>query len=168
MSFDNYVFIDTETTGFSPDTEDLLEIAIVDASGTVLVDTLVRPEKRQSWPEAMAVHQITPEAVENAPSRAEVAAWVEKAVAGKEVVFYNKKFDAPFLGEMLTPASGVHCAMIRFAEHIGDFDDEGKLRWKRLSAAAEAAGHVWSGNAHRALADAKATRSVWLYLDQLD
>jgi inhibitor of KinA sporulation pathway (predicted exonuclease) len=50
----------------------------------------------------------------------------------------------------------IRCAMQLYS---GYYSPTG--RWCRLVDAAEHAGHVWSGNAHRALADAQATRSVW-------
>lgn len=49
-------------------TNDLLEVAVVDESGAVLLDTLVRPRRRQAWPEAQAVHGIRPEDVASAPN----------------------------------------------------------------------------------------------------
>ncbi|MDY0136377.1 MAG: hypothetical protein RBS36_04320 [Thiomicrospira sp.] len=55
------VYLDTETTGLSiKDGAELLEIAIVEENGTVLLDTFVKPKHATEWPEAMAVHTSHP------------------------------------------------------------------------------------------------------------
>ncbi|HDC4411593.1 TPA: 3'-5' exonuclease, partial [Enterobacter kobei] len=40
---ENTVYLDTEGTGLDPATEAMLEIAIVDDAGAVLVNTLIAP-----------------------------------------------------------------------------------------------------------------------------
>ena len=57
------IFLDTETTGLDKYAE-LCEIAILDAAGHILMDTLVRPLTLIS-PEASAVHGIIDRMVVN-------------------------------------------------------------------------------------------------------
>jgi DNA polymerase-3 subunit epsilon len=41
------VFLDLETTGLDPRTDEILEIGILDDAGRVLLDSLVRPERHR-------------------------------------------------------------------------------------------------------------------------
>jgi hypothetical protein len=78
-------------------------------------------------------------------------------VRGALVVIYNAQFDAGFLGDLLRGAAEVRCAMLAFAEAFGAWSDwHDGWRWQKLSAAAAHVGHVWTGAAHRALADCAA------------
>ncbi|NDD11792.1 MAG: hypothetical protein EB072_03880 [Betaproteobacteria bacterium] len=53
------VFLDTETTGLSPSSGDkIVEIAIVDGSGRILLNSLVDPGRAIPW-HATNVHGIT-------------------------------------------------------------------------------------------------------------
>lgn len=165
------IILDTETTGFSAEHDDVLEIAIIDDQGKVLLNSLVRPVKKTEWPEAQAVNGITPEMVANAPTLIELAPQIAAAFKGAQAVMYNAAFDyaflKPCLGGMVEGVDyHVHCAMRRFSVMHGVWDGrENKndyRRWKQVEASA-IVGHVWSGDAHRALADALACRSVWLW-----
>lgn len=159
------VFIDTETTGLDPSTDEILEIAIVDDTGRTLLNSLVRPERRTEWRSAEEINGIAPADVAGAASLAELASAIRAAVEGREVVIYNAGFDAGFLGELLDGAASIRCCMQRYAEHVGEWDPKrGRLRWHRLSAAADAAGFRWPGAAHQALADALACRAIWRHV----
>lgn len=59
------IVIDTETTGLT-DSDELLQISVIDDAGTVLFDSLVRPYFHTEWPEAQKVNGITPEMVAGA------------------------------------------------------------------------------------------------------
>ncbi|WP_108651249.1 3'-5' exonuclease [Dongshaea marina] len=163
----NLAILDTETTGLNPETDELLEIAICDQFGNPILNSLVRPVNKTKWPEAQAIHGITPADVASAPTLGELAPKIREAVAGRTIVIYNRKFDAPFLGSLLDGAEGIECAMIRWAEHNNEYrEKDGNLKWHKLTKAAEEAGHTWGKDeAHRALADARATATVWAYLD---
>ena len=152
------VFLDTETTGLSPARGDaIVEIAIVDERGRTLLDTLVNPQRSIPW-EASNVHGISDDMVRNQPTLAQVMPRVLKIISAKLVVIYNASFDAPFFPGSLGEATDVACAMRRFASIVGG-------SWWKLAEAAEHVGHRWTGDAHRALADAQACRSVWSWLE---
>jgi len=154
-----YIFLDTETTGFSPANGDsIVEIAIVDQTGKTLINTLVDPQRPIPYG-ASAVHGITNDMVRGKPTLIDILPDVRKIVTRRNVVIYNATFDVPFIPGQLREAAGVHCAMRQFASALGG-------PWRKLDVAARHVGHQWNGQQHRALADAMACRSVWMWLDK--
>jgi DNA polymerase III epsilon subunit-like protein len=91
------------------------------------------------------------------------------ALSGRHLVVYNLDYDLGFLPALVAGAPRkMSCAMIRFAEHFGDWDEfHGNYRWKSLDFAARFIGYQWVGKAHRAMADALACRAVWHFLDHV-
>ena len=163
------VYLDIETTGLDPVNDELLEIAIVDGSGTAVLNTLIRPTNNLIWPDAEAIHGITPEMVTHAPELYLIAPQIESAVTGKDVITYNASFDAGFLGSLLSSAGSVQCCMEVWAEHVGEWSEyHGGYRWQSLAEAAAVVHFDWPSKAHRALADALACRAVWQYLADPD
>jgi len=152
------VYLDTETTGFSPARGDaIVEIAIVDSAGRALVDTLIDPKRPIPW-QATKVHGITDDMVRGKPTLRQVMPRVLEIIAQEQIVIYNANFDAPFFPGQLQQSRGVLCAMTSFANVLGG-------PWRKLDAAARHVGHRWTGDAHRALADALACRSVWIWVE---
>ena len=168
----NALVLDTETTGLGDDAE-VVELALVDCAGAVLLDTLVRP----SGPvpaEAAAIHGITDAMLAEAPTWAEVHDRFCDLVEGRQVVIYSREFDtrvitqtarryglpAPQGFDLALDGSAVHCAMQAYAEFRGEWSAEkGQYRWQKLSAAAAQQG-VTVTNAHRALGDCLMTLGV--------
>ena len=168
----NALILDTETTGLDDDAE-VVELAVIDCTGAVLLDTLVRP----SGPvpaEAAAIHGITDAMLAEAPTWSEIHARFCGLVEGRQVVIYNHEFDvrvinqtarryglqAPQGFDLALDGSAVHCAMQAYAEFRGEWSAEkGRYRWQKLSAAAEQQG-VTVTNAHRALGDCLMTLGV--------
>lgn len=153
------LFLDTETTGLSPGRGDVIvDLAIVNEVGHPLIVTLVNP--RRSIPlEATRIHGITSDMVRHMPSLEDLMPRIHDIVRDQHVVIYNSSFDIKFFPDRLRCAEQVSCAMLRFAKATGG-------PWSKLDAAARHVGHDWSGNAHRALPDALACRSVWLWLEK--
>ena len=152
----SYVFADTETTGLNHGGDDeIVEIAILDAEGATLLNTLVRPMRKTSWPEAQAIHGISPQHVATAPSLAALLPKIAATCAGKTVVFYNAPFDLSFFPQRFFPS--VVCAMRCYCVATST------QGWVKLMDAAMASGYDPAGRpCHRALADALACRHVWL------
>ena len=161
----NALVLDTETTGLGDDAE-VVELAVIDCAGVVLLDTLVRP----SGPvpaEAGAIHGITDAMLADAPSWWEIHARFCGLVEGRQVVIYSREFDtrvitqtarryglpAPQGFDLVLDPGRIHCAMQAYAEFRGEWSAEkGRYRWQKLSAAAQQQG-VTVTNAHRALGD---------------
>ena len=163
------VYLDTETTGLAAKSGDeLLEIALVDDTGLVLLDSLVRPIHRTEWSEAQSIHGIKPTDVADAPELDSLLPRLLEVIESADtLVIYNADFDLSFLPDPVRSlaASKAVCAMQAFALHMGSWNEHRQVyRWHKLGVAATVAGHRWDGKAHRALADAMAARSVWLWL----
>lgn len=156
MQQTDYIFLDTETTGLNHDgADEVLEIAIIDASGRTLLNTLVRPLSKTEWPQAQAVHGIRPQDVINAPTLESLLPKIAAICANKTVVCYNAPFDAGFFSRGFF--SEIKCAMREFAEINPDSNS-----WLKLADAASLTNYQQSGSFHRALADAQACRHIWL------
>jgi DNA polymerase-3 subunit epsilon len=167
----NCIFLDTETTGKDPHTAECLSVAIIDYAGTVLLDTLVRPVRTKAWPDAQAIHGITPAQAlrPELPTLAELTPRIAELLRGREVVIYNAGYDTTTLAAAFAhgePAA-VHCAMLAFSEHpeVRVWNSHhGNYRWQSLATATDHVGHQWRGQAHGALADCYAARDVWAWL----
>lgn len=83
--------LDTETTGLGP-RDEVLEVAIVDESGAVLVHSLVQPRTRCTS-EAQAVHGITPEDLKRAPTWTDVWPLVREHLVARTVFGFHAAFD---------------------------------------------------------------------------
>lgn len=162
------LFLDTETTGLTA-RDRIVEIAMVDEGGEVLLNTLVNP-LRKIPKEASAIHGITDDTIRgaNPPTLEQLEERIIGLVTGRRLVIYNAAYDMRYLPERTGGAAArVECCMDRFASYYGEWHDYYRsFKWQSLGVAAECAGHQWAGNAHRALADAQACRSVWLFLDR--
>jgi DNA polymerase-3 subunit epsilon len=162
------LFLDTETTGLDPATgAELVEVALVDDDGAILLHTLVNPG--HPIPAALTeIHGITDAMVATAPTANDVRQKVLQLVAGHHLVIYNAPFDAAFFPGINGQANAIQCCLRRFADEWPDrtwSDERGGWKRQKLATAAAHVGHDWEGaGAHRALADALACRSVWHWL----
>ena len=98
-----YTVVDVETTGLSPTSHDrIVEIAVVYVSESGQLQdrwsTLVNPG-RDVGP--TNIHGITASDVRGAPTFAEIAPYVLRAVSGRTVVAHNASFDTRFLADEL-------------------------------------------------------------------
>ncbi len=159
------VYLDTETTGFGPKAE-IVDIAVVAADGSVLLDTLIKPERRIPA-EVIAVHGITNDDVRHAPRWNEVYHDVLAALHDRRIVVYNVNFDKQMVTQSCeyyaldTPIADWDCAMKRYAGYHGAWD--GRKKWfsfVKLEKAVLTFGAKPGG--HRAAADALACRAVVL------
>lgn len=165
------VYLDTETTGMGQN-DTVIEIAIIDADGSTLVDTLVKP--RGSIPAAsVTIHGITDEMGNDAPPWSEVWEDVERSLSGRTVAIYNVDFDLRMMKqthtqhwmkwELPTGARFVD-VMELYAQYHGQWDPIRKrFRYLSLAQAGRRSG-IPLPNTHRAKDDCLLTRALLHYL----
>lgn len=158
-----YVVIDVETTGLSPQGGDrIVEVAAARVKDWKVVDTfesLVNPQ-RELPVEAQQIHHITQEMIAGAPTADEILPRIINFTGGACLVGHNIKFDLNFLcfelsliGRKLreeTPALDTLKMAKTLLPHLTSF---------RLAHVAHALGAAVE-ETHRALPDAKLTAKV--------
>ena len=163
------VFLDTETTGLNPPRDRIVEVAVVDDTGTVLLSTLVDPE-REIPQRVVNIHGITTAMVSKAPTFDRVLPRLEALFQEADrVVVYNAEFDIKFLPDDLVDPQKFSCCMRRFINIYEEL--EGHFSSKRFPLAK--AYHLVSGNRirqlgpeHRAVSDCLACWHVWRWCDE--
>ena len=157
-------FLDTETTGLHPPHDKLVELAIINEAGDVVLDTLVNPERPIGY--ATQIHGISDEMVASAPTMENLWPQIFNIVTGNHIVIYNAQFDTRFFPDQLNCAAKISCAMLRFAPIYGEMHSYyGDYAWQKLTTAAACIDYEWVGDAHRALADTLATRALWIWME---
>lgn len=140
----NAVIVDVETTDLDGR---ICEIAIIDTTGRVLLDTLVNPECPIT-PAAEAVHGITDAEVATAPTWDQIAGCAQWLLSGRRVTAYNAPFDQGIIHREL--------------ERVGR-KQTSTPKWACLMRARSAVeGRPWEAleGGHRALGDCLATLAV--------
>ena len=168
VSVGKTLVIDTETTGLNPETDELLQVSIIDSDGNTLFDSYFKPCAK-SWPEAERVNGISPEMVHNAPTIPEKIAEINEIMCkADKIVGYNTNFDLDFLcnnGLILSDDAEIVDVMEMFAEEYGEWDEKYNCyKWKKLSVAADYYSYNWNSRpegAHNSLADCYATLYVY-------
>ena len=116
------IFLDTETTGLSPDTGDrMVEIGCVEMDNRRLTGRhlhfYLNPE-RKNGEGAVAVHGLTDEFLSDKPLFAHVVDEVLEFIRGAEIIIHNASFDVGFLNEELR-----RCGKPKFSTHVSAITD---------------------------------------------
>ncbi len=163
----NYVILDTETTGLHDG--EIIEIAIIDHNGETLMDQRIKPYDGIPQ-ESSNVHGIYLKDVENCPHFEDVVVQIKGHLAGKDVIVYNATYDRKMLHRSSEHAgiqrtnwksfSNWICAMNAFSPIYGEWNDyHQNYKWQKLTIAA-AYYNVEVQNAHSALGDCLMTYGV--------
>jgi DNA polymerase-3 subunit epsilon len=160
----NPVYLDTETTGLGNFAE-IIEICILDDSGLVLYESLVKPF-RMIPQDVIRIHRITNDLVCNAPRWDTVWLEIEPILADRQVGIYNAEFDMRMMSQShrmvgmrwsesqrFTP----FCIMRLYAQFYGE--KNGNYRWHSLDDARRQCG-LSLPNLHRARDDSLLARAV--------
>jgi single-stranded-DNA-specific exonuclease len=94
-----YVVLDVETTGLSPESSEMVEVAAVRIKNFAVLEefhSLIRP-RVPIPPQLTAIHGITNEMVEDAPGLEDIFPKLMKFIGSSTVVAHNARFDVGFL-----------------------------------------------------------------------
>jgi DNA polymerase-3 subunit epsilon len=116
------IFLDTETTGLSPDSGDrIVEIGCVEMDNRRLTGRhlhfYLNPERRNGEG-AVAVHGLTDDFLSDKPLFAHVVDEVIEFLSGAEIIIHNASFDVGFLNEELR-----RCGRPKFSTHVAAITD---------------------------------------------
>lgn len=167
------VYLDTETTGLDKNAE-IIEIGVVGPDGDVLFESFVRP-LGPIPADAIRLHGITNETVQNAPAWPLVWPSVREHLVNRPVGIYNADFDLRLMRQSmeryrLTWRESLNAFDILqlYSEYRGVWDAYKKsYRFFRLEEAGRQLG-ISIPNSHRAVDDARLARAVLHRLAGLD
>lgn len=162
------LYLDLETTGLHPESGDMpVSIAVIDDNGQTILNSLVNPG-RTIPAGASRVHGITNEHVKNAPTWKSICENLRQYLKDAHVIIYNLNFDRRFIpAEIQALVKKWDCCMLRFAPYGGEWNAYHRnWKWQKLEKAAKHCGYDLGNDAHDALADVKATRQVWHWLNK--
>ncbi|MFW6311457.1 MAG: 3'-5' exonuclease [Nanoarchaeota archaeon] len=111
-----YCIVDTETTGLGK-ADKVVEIAIIDLDGNILLNTLVNPNKKIHWA-AEKVHGISNSMVQTAPDIIEVGSKVNDILKNRIMIAYNAKFDARMIKQSFNLNVKYECLMHNVMDYM--------------------------------------------------
>lgn len=155
-----FICFDTETTGTEWNAE-ALSLAIVDQDNNVLFNKRFKPLNHTEWPDAQAVHGISPEDVKDCLPISNYRDEIYKIFNQYDLIIgYNVDFDFRILEYNLLInfkllGKTVEDVMHMFAPIFGQKSYYGGYRWQKLETCANY--YRYNFNAHDALEDVKAT-----------
>ena len=155
------VYLDIETTGLDPNEDEILEVAIVEENGKILLNTLIKPCHHGQWDQAEKINGISPAMVKDVPKKAQVDSLIAKAIKGRNIYIWNAKFDTAFLPYLQKHAKKVICAMEEFGDYIEKTQPQNKSksgRYKMENTARDL--NIEIQNQHRALGDVRAMIAI--------
>jgi DNA polymerase III subunit epsilon len=133
--------LDTETTGTDPYEARIVQIAVIDQDGNILVDSLLDPQ--EVIPSgAYNVHHISDEMVVGQPTFDELTPLLYQALNHKPLCIYNYAYDWTLIrthcyryGYEVPATDEQHstCAMKTYAQFHGEYSQHhGSFTWQKL------------------------------------
>jgi DNA polymerase-3 subunit epsilon len=160
------LFFDLELTGVY-NHDEILSVSIVDGTGEIIMDTVIRPIHKKKWKRTEKIHGITPEMVVDAPTLEEMTPRIKELFDNAEnIIAYGISTDyshIKYIYDTEAEREALHkkarCAaneFVRFqTEHYPD------LTHASLSDAMERLEISWEGVAHTSIADTIGCAKVW-------
>lgn len=65
------IILDIETTGTDINSDEVLQISIINSNGDTLLNSYVKPKKHTEWKNAEMIHGISPDKVKTSPAISE-------------------------------------------------------------------------------------------------
>ena len=173
----NVIVIDTETTGL-PDEfhsvsvieHEILQLVMIDGTGSILINELFKPVNNITWPKAQIVHGIGPEDVLDKSAITNFTKNIQFIVdSANLIVAYNLQFDLFFLRAIGITFSGKYYydVMHEFARKHANNRRYGSGKFVTLKKCAAYYGYRLA-DAHNAEADARATLHCFLKMQGED
>ena len=160
------VVIDFETTGLNCDTDEILQVSIIDQDENVLMNQYCRAMRHNSWESASNVNGIYPPRVAFCPPFEKVAPYVQDILfRADKVLAYNCSFEQSFL-----MVNGINSYILFWCDPMKEIVDYcnassgGHRSRMALQNAARIIGYTY--NAHDALEDVKATLQVHNFVEK--
>ncbi len=159
------VYIDTETTGLRQ-SDEVVEISIVDFDGTILLSSLVKPT--QPIPvDAQYIHGISNEMVKTAPMWPVLWPQIREIFHGRVIAAYNAPFDLKMMQQSHSryklpwrESLKLVDVLLIYSDYKGIWDPVRRsMRYFKLQEAGSSF-NIPLPNAHRSTADALLTRAV--------
>ncbi len=157
---------DCESSGFSPEWDDMLQLSVVGCKG-LCFDTFLHPRKKRSWPKTEPVHHITPAMVANAPYPEEIKERIQKWFNKANIIVgHNVSFDVRFMKSTFGSDFVIDDAKIIDTMHMLKYLHP-ELDHHKLADAVAIYGTPeikaeYAKGAHNALFDTKATYQVFI------
>ncbi len=166
MEREKVLFFDLELTGFY-DHDEILSVTIVDATGKLIMDTLVRPIKKKKWKNTEKIHGITPEMVAAAPTMAELEPKIKEIFDNAEnIIAYGVSTDYSHIKYIYREGAErdafhekIRCCANEYVRYITEHRPD--LVHASLTDAMSCFEIEWSGVAHSSTADTIACMKVW-------
>ena len=165
MKREKVLFFDLELTGFY-DHDEILSITIVDANGTLIMDTLVKPIKKKKWKNTEKIHGITPDMVADAPTMTELEPRIREIFDNAEnIIAYGVSTDYSHIKYLYSGEeqerfhSKIRCCANEYVRYITEHRPD--LSHASLTDAMSCFEIEWDGVAHTSMADTVACMKVW-------
>ncbi len=163
----DFVVLDSETTGLG-DRDEVIELALVHSSGTVLFSSLIQPQDPQRPDLATYIHGITAQMLATAPRFVDVWPLIAAILRRfRRVLVYNAAFDHRLLAAtasrygLRVPGGAWECLMEQYAVYYGDWSSyHQSYTWQTLDMACADLAVSVEGEAHRAPVDALSALGV--------
>lgn len=163
------IVFDVETTGISPEYDEIIQISIIDGKGNKLLDEYVRPYWNSEWKEAESINGISPAMVKDAPFPHQLIPKVRGIFESAALLIaYNNSFDLSFLAkwEISTEGKKQIDVMREFAPIYGEWNEYFEdYKFQNLTTCARCCGYEF--NAHNSMEDAKATLHCYRKIQEL-
>ncbi len=151
-----FLLIDLETTGLPSPGVAIVEVAVMDHEGNILLNTFINPECPIPF-DASRINGIYESDVEGAPTFGEVYPQLAILLAERDMVAYNHEFEMSIFKAVCKrvklsnfPTTNWHCAMRAYSNY------RQRQRYFKLTQACDDEG-IKIANAHRALGDCMMT-----------
>ena len=160
------LFFDLELTGVY-DHDEIISISIVDGTGALIMDTLVKPEHTKRWKRTEKIHGITPDMVKDAPTLLSLTPCIKEIFAkadnliafGVSTDYSHIKYIYETEAERQALHDKVRCCSNEFVRFL--HEERPDVCHASLIDAMECFGISWDGIPHSSVADTIACARVW-------